>query len=67
MTVKRLPLETMQSLPLREKCLHSELFWSAVSRIRTENRETLLISPYLVRMRGNADQKNFRHFLRSMR
>ena len=52
---------------LREKCPYSKLFLSAFSRIRTEYGEILRISPYSVRMRGNADQNNFeyRHFLRS--
>ena len=39
---------------LREKCLYSELFWSALSHIRTEYEEILRISPYSVRMRENA-------------
>ena len=38
---------------LRKKCLHSELFWSAFSHIRTEYGEILRISPYSVRMREN--------------
>ena len=52
---------------LRKKCPYSELFWSAFSRIRTEYREILRISPYSVRMRENTDQNNFEygHFLRS--
>ena len=33
---------------LREKCLYSELFWSAFSCIRTEYEEILRISPYSV-------------------
>ena len=43
---------------LREKCAYSELFWSTFYRIRTESREILRISPYLVQMRKNADQNN---------
>ena len=52
---------------LREHCSYSELFWSAFSRIRTEYEEILRISPYLVRMRENADKINseYGHFLRS--
>ena len=44
-----------------------ELFWSVFSRIWTEYREILRISPYSVRMRENADQKNSEsgHFSRS--
>ena len=54
---------------LREKCLFSELFWSAFSRIRTEYGEIFCISPYSVRMRENADQNNseYGHFSRSGR
>ena len=52
---------------LREKCPYLELFSSVFYRIRTEYGETLRISPYSVRMRGNADQNNseYGHFLRS--
>ena len=52
---------------LRKKCLYSELFWSAFSRIQTEYGETLHISPYSVRMRENVDQSNSEYglFLRS--
>ena len=51
----------------KEKRPYSELFWSASSRISTEYREILRISPYSVRMRENADQNNteYGHFLRS--
>ena len=35
---------------MREKCLYSELFWSAFSRIRTEYGEILRITRYSVRM-----------------
>ena len=47
---------------LRKKCPYSELFWSAFSRVFL-----LRISPYSVRMRGNAEQNNSEcgHFLRS--
>ena len=53
---------------VRKKCLYSELFWSAFSRIRTEYGEILRISPYSVRMPENVDQNNseYGHFLRSM-
>ena len=52
---------------LGKKCPYSELFWPAFSRFRTEYGEILCISPYLVRMRENADQNNsdYGHFLRS--
>ena len=52
---------------LRKNCPYLELLWSAFSRIRTEYGETRNISPYLVRMRENAEQNNFEwgHFLRS--
>ena len=43
---------------LRKKCLYSELFRSAFSRIRTEYGEILRISPYLVQMQENTDQNN---------
>ena len=42
----------------RKKCPYSELFWPTFFRIRTEYGEILLISPYSVRMRENADQNN---------
>ena len=50
--------------PLREKCPHSDLFWSIFSRIRIEYREIRGISPYSPRMRENADQNNseYGHF-----
>ena len=46
-------------LPLRKKCLYSELFWSTFSRIWTE---------YSVQMRQNVDQNNseYGHFLHSV-
>ena len=67
--VKKGLLGTRRSVfrTLREKCLYSELFWSAFSSIWTEYGEILRISPYSVRMRENADQNNSEHghFLRS--
>ena len=55
------------SYTLRKKCPYLELFWSTFSRIRTEYREILRISPCLVQMRENADQNNYEygHFLSS--
>ena len=52
---------------LRKECPYSELFWSVVSRIRTECGEMRSISPYSVRMRENTDQNNseYGHFSRS--
>ena len=52
---------------LREKYPYLELFWSAFSRIQTENGELRSISPYSVRMRENVDQNNseYGHFWRS--
>ena len=52
----------MKRLPLRKKWPYSELFWSAISRIRTEYGEIRSISP--VQMRENADQNNseYGHF-----
>ena len=59
--------QMMISTILCEKCLYSELFWSAFSCIRTEYGEIFRISPYFVRMWENADQNNseYKHFLRS--
>ena len=56
------------ALTLREKDPYPEFFWFAFSRIRTEYGEVLCISPYLVRMRENTEQKNFErgHFSRSV-
>ena len=69
-TVNELAMEwvSLAWIALRQKCLYLELFWSAFSRIRTEYGEILLISPYSVRMRENADQNNseYKHFLRSV-
>ena len=52
---------------MREKCLYSELFWYAFSRIWTDYREIFRISPYSVRTWGNTDQNKseYGHFLRS--
>ena len=46
------------SIALGEKCLYSELFWSAFSRIRTEYGEILHIFLYSVQMRKSAEQNN---------
>ena len=53
---------------LREKCPHSEFFWSVFSRIWIEYGEIRSISPYSVRMRENMDQEKseYGHFLRSV-
>ena len=53
--------------PLPKKCPYSEFFWSIVSRIWTEHEWKLRISPYLVQMQENIDQKNseYGHFVRS--
>ena len=42
---------------LPEKYPYLEFFWSVFSRIRPEYGEILCISPYLVQMRENTDQK----------
>ena len=44
------------------------LFWSVFPHIQTEYGEILRISPYLVQMRENTDQKNsdYGHFSRSV-
>ena len=54
---------------LRKKCPYLELFWSVISRIRTEYGEIIRISPYSIRMRANTDQNNYDygHFLRSVK
>ena len=46
-----------------------EVFLVRVFLIRNEYGEILLISPYLVRMQENTDQKNseYKHFLRSVK
>ena len=53
---------------MRKKCQYSEFFWFAFSHIWTEYGD-LVRSPYSVRMRENADLKNFEygHFLRSVK
>ena len=53
---------------LSKKCVHSELFWSAFSRLWTEYGEILRISQYSVRMWENTNQNNskYGHFLRSV-
>ena len=52
---------------LRKKFPYSELFWSVFFHIWTEYGKIRSISPYLVRMRENADQNNseYGHFSRS--
>ena len=42
---------------LREKCPHTEFFWSVFSCIRTEYRDLYRKSPHLVRIQENTDQK----------
>ena len=66
-TVALIANQPKWSYSLHKKCPYSELFWSAFSHIRTEYGEILRISPYLVRMRGNADHNNpeYGHFSRS--
>ena len=46
---------------------YSEFFWSLFYRIQIEYEEIIRISPHLVRMRENTDQKNskYGHFSRS--
>ena len=62
-TLKRI----LQRLSLRKNCTYSEFFSSVFSRIRTEYGEIRRISPYLVRLRKNKDQKISKsgHFSRS--
>ena len=52
---------------LYENCPYSKFFWSVYSRIRTEYWGIRSISPYLVQMWKNTDQKNSDdgHFSRS--
>ena len=45
-------------ISLRKMCPYSELFWSPLSRIRTEYEEILRIFQYSVRMLENADQND---------
>ena len=51
-------LQSIYQYTVRKKCPHSELFWSAFSRIRPKNGKILCISPYSVRIWENADQNN---------
>ena len=62
-----LNIDQMNKLKMCKKCPYSELFWSVISRIRTEYGGILRIFPYLVQMRENKDQNNFEygHFSRS--
>ena len=55
-------------MPLLEKCLSSEIFWSVFSCIRTAYGEIRRISPHSVRMRENKNQKNseYGYFSRSV-
>ena len=55
----------MKRRTLLKKRPYSVLFRSVFSRIRTESREILRISPYSIWMRGNTDQNNseYGHFL----
>ena len=54
------------NLSLRKKCPYSELFWSAFSRIRTEDGG--IRTPYSVQMEKKADQNNseYGHFSRNV-
>ena len=65
---KTISLKNLKRAALRKKCPYSEFFWSAFSRIWTEYRDILRISPNSVRTRENADQNNseYGHFLRSV-
>ena len=60
--------QTLSRLTLHEKCLYSDFFWSAFSRIRIEHGDLLCKFSYLDRIRENTDQKNseFEHLLRSV-
>ena len=60
--------QTLPRLTLHEKCLYSDFFWSAFSRIRIEHGDLLCKFSYLDRIRENTDQKNseFEHLLRSV-
>ena len=55
---------SLSLLSLRKKCPYSGFFWSVFSRIWTEYEEIIRISPHLVQMRENTDQKNseYGHF-----
>ena len=48
-------------MTLRENSPYSGLFLSAFSRIRTEYREILRITPYSALMRENTDQNNSKY------
>ena len=52
-----------------KKRLYSEFFWLVISHNWNEYRDLPRKSPYSVRMRENANQKNsnYRHFLRSVK
>ena len=49
--------KNINTLPSREKCPYSEFFWPVFSGIRAEYGLIQSISPYLVRMWENTDQK----------
>ena len=51
---------TPSCYPLREKCPYSEFFWGVFSFIRTDYGQMLRISPYLVWMKENTNQKKLR-------
>ena len=48
-------------ITLREKCPHSQFFWSIFSLIRTEYGEMWNISRYSTQMRRNTDHENSEH------
>ena len=56
------------SIILREKCLYSEFFRFAFSRIWTEHGEKLHICLYSVRIQENTDRKisEYEHFSRNV-
>ena len=51
-------MEQIKKSTLHEKCPYSEFLWSVFSRIQIEYGKIRSMSPYLVRMRENTDQKN---------
>ena len=55
----------IETLTLREKSPYSEFFWSVFFRIRTKYGEFRSLSPYLVLMQENTDQKNAEYGLLS--
>ena len=65
----RLPVTLQTEHTLRKKCPYSEFFWSAFSRIWTENWDFQSEIPYSVGMCENVDQKNceYGHFSRNDR